>query len=56
MTDEQRAILEEFIAELEDNISTAVCNGTLRAVVFDTEPRDGKKSLQQIKEEFLCRK
>jgi len=56
MIDEQIAILEEFIAELEDNTISAVCNGKLELVIFIKEAKDGKKSLQQIKEEFLCRK
>ncbi len=46
-------ILKEFIAELEDNITGVVWNYGFDTVIFKKRSKNGKKTLDQIKEEFL---
>ena len=53
LTDFAELILNEFIEELDKNSTSAVCNGRLEGVLYISSNVDGKKSLNQIKKEFL---
>ena len=46
-------ILNEFIAELENNTTNVVWNYGFDTVIFKSKSKDGMKPLDQIKKEFL---